>query len=98
HPGPTAPPDPPTDTTTTDTPAPDDTSTDTTVTDDTSTDTTGADDGGAEETAAPPNGHANNLPLNSGIQTGTVFNPVPYGEVPGNTPEVLILRPGSGRI
>jgi hypothetical protein len=23
---------------------------------------------------------------------------VPYGEVPGNTPEVLILRPGSGRI
>jgi hypothetical protein len=78
--------------------APDDTSTDTTVTDDTSTDTTGGDDGGAEEPAVDPNGNLNNLPLNSGIQTGTVFNPVPYGEVPGNTPQVLILRPGSGRI
>jgi hypothetical protein len=83
--------------TTTDTTATDDTTTDTTVTDDTSTDTTGADDG-AEEPTADPNGNINNLPLNSGIQTGTVFNPVPYGEVPGNTPEVLILRPGSGRI
>ena len=78
--------------------APDDTTTDTTATDDTSTDTTGADDGGAEAPAADPNGNINNLPLNSGIQTGTVFNPVPYGEVPGNTPQVLILRPGSGRI
>jgi hypothetical protein len=27
-----------------------------------------------------------------------VFNPTPYGEVPGNTPQVLIQRPGSGRI
>ena len=83
--------------------APDDTTTDTTSTDstapdDTSTDTTGGDDGGAEEPAADPNGNINNLPLNSGIQTGTVFNPVPYGEVPANTPQVLILRPGSGRI
>jgi hypothetical protein len=94
----TAPDDTTTDTTTTDSTATDDTSTDTTVTDDTSTDTTGADNGGAEEPAADPNGNINNLPLNSGIQTGTVFNPVPYGEVPGNTPEVLILRPGSGRI
>jgi hypothetical protein len=51
-----------------------------------------------EEPAADPNGNVNNLPLNSGIQTGTVFNPTPYGEVPGNTPQVLILRPGSGRI
>jgi hypothetical protein len=90
-------PDATTDTTTTDSTATDDTTTDTTVTDDTSTDTTGADDG-AEAPAADPNGNINNLPLNSGIQTGTVFNPVPYGEVPGNTPEVLILRPGSGRI
>jgi hypothetical protein len=93
---------PATDDTTTDTTAdngaPADTSTDTTATDDTSTDTTGADDGAAEEPAADPNGNVNNLPLNSGVQTGTVFNPVPYGEVPGNTPQVLILRPGSGRI
>jgi hypothetical protein len=83
--------------------APDDTTTDTTATnstapDDTTTDTTATDDGGAEAPAADPNGNINNLPLNSGIQTGTVFNPVPYGEVPGNTPQVLILRPGSGRI
>jgi len=94
----TAPDDTTTDTTATDSTAPDDTTTDTTATEDTSTDTTGADDGGAEEPAADPNGNINNLPLNSGIQTGTVFNPVPYGEVPGNTPQVLILRPGSGRI
>jgi hypothetical protein len=67
-------------------------STDTTAADDT-TDTTAADDQNAD-----PNGNINNLPLNSGIQTGTVFNPTPYGEVPGNTPQVLVLRPGSGRI
>jgi hypothetical protein len=75
---------------TTDTSAAD--STDTTAADDT-TDTTAADDQNAD-----PNGNINNLPLNSGIQTGTVFNPTPYGEVPGNTPQVLIQRPGSGRI
>ena len=63
-----------------------------------STDTTGADAGDGEDAAADPNGNINNLPLNSGIQTGTVFNPTPYGEVPGNTPQVLIQRPGSGRI
>jgi hypothetical protein len=67
------------------------------------TDTTGADAGdgegdGAEDPAADPNGNINDLPLNSGVQTGTVFNPTPYGEVPGNTPQVLVLRPGSGRI
>ena len=62
------------------------------------TTTTGAEDDGAEEPAADPNGNINNLPLNSGIQTGTVFNSVPYGEVPANTPQVLIQRPGSGRI
>jgi len=27
-----------------------------------------------------------------------VFNDTPYGEIPGNTPQVLITRPGSGRI
>jgi hypothetical protein len=102
------------DTDTTDSTAPADTSTDTTAapddgatgdTDSTdttgadSTDTTGADAGdGAEDPAADPNGNINNLPLNSGVQTGTVFNPTPYGEVPGNTPQVLVLRPGSGRI
>jgi hypothetical protein len=62
------------------------------------TTTTGGDADPAEEPAADPNGNINNLPLNSGIQTGTVFNPTPYGEVPGNTPQVLIQRPGSGRI
>jgi hypothetical protein len=62
------------------------------------TDTTAADADAGEEPAADPNGNINNLPLNSGIQTGTVFNPTPYGEVPGNTPQVLIQRPGSGRI
>jgi hypothetical protein len=62
------------------------------------TTTTGADADPAEEPAADPNGNINDLPLNSGIQTGTVFNPTPYGEVPGNTPQVLIQRPGSGRI
>jgi len=67
-------------------------STDTTAAADT-TDTTAADDQNAD-----PNGNINNLPLNSGIQTGTVFNDTPYGEVPGNTPQVLVLRPGSGRI
>jgi hypothetical protein len=84
--------------------APDDTTTDTTAADTTdttaadSTDTTGADDDGAEDPAADPNGNTNNLPLNSGVQTGTVFNTTPYGEIPGNTPQVLVLRPGSGRI
>jgi hypothetical protein len=87
--------------------APADTTPDTTVADPGSTDTTGADtattdttaaDNGGQDPAADPNGNINNLPLNSGIQTGTVFNPVPYGEVPGNTPQVLVLRPGSGRI
>jgi hypothetical protein len=83
---------------TTDTSADDTATTDTTEADDPdSTDTTAADDG-ADDPNADPNGNINNLPLNSGIQTGTVFNPVPYGEVPGNTPQVLILRPGSGRI
>ena len=79
--------------------ATDDTTTDTTAVDDpAATDTTAADADQGEDPAADPNGNINNLPLNSGVQTGTVFNPVPYGEVPGNTPQVLILRPGSGRI
>ena len=54
--------------------------------------------GSNEVGGGDPNGNINNLPLNSGIQTGTVFNETPYGEVPGNTPQVLIQRPGSGRI
>jgi hypothetical protein len=76
----------------------DDTTTTTEADDTATTDTTAADDGAGEDPAADPNGNINNLPLNSGIQTGTVFNSTPYGEVPGNTPQVLILRPGSGRI
>jgi hypothetical protein len=91
----------PASTDTTEAPAEDPASTDTTeapADDPASTDTTAADDGAAEDPAADANGNINDLPLNSGIQTGTVFNPVPYGEVPGNTPQVLIQRPGSGRI
>jgi hypothetical protein len=78
--------------------ATEDTTTDTTeAADDTATtDTAAADDGG--DAAVDPNGNINNFPLNNGIQTGTVFNSTPYGEVPGNTPQVLIQRPGSGRI
>jgi hypothetical protein len=83
--------------TTPDTTVADSGSTDTTGADTATTDTTAADDGGQDQ-AADPNGNINNLPLNSGIQTGTVFNSVPYGEIPGATPQVLVLRPGSGRI
>jgi hypothetical protein len=90
----TAPADTTTDTTAADDGAAD--TTDTTAAD--TTDTTGAQDDGAEDPAADPNGNINNLPLNSGVQTGTVFNTTPYGEIPGNTPQVLVLRPGSGRI
>jgi hypothetical protein len=87
-----------TDTTAGDSGATDDTSTDTTATDDTSTDTTGADNA-AQDPAADPNGNLNNLPLNNGEQPDQiVFNDVPYGEIPTATPQVLVLRPGSGRI
>jgi hypothetical protein len=72
---------------------------------DTSAPETSAPDTSAPETSAPdqggaqdPNGNINNLPLNNGSQVGTVFNPVPYGEIPADAPQVLILRPGSGRI
>jgi hypothetical protein len=95
-----APDDTATDDTATDDTATDDTATDDTATDDTATDDTATDDteADAEEPAADPNGNDKNLPLNSGVQTGTVFNPTPYGEVPAATPQVLVLRPGSGRI
>jgi hypothetical protein len=90
------------DTATSDTQADDtatsDTQADDTATSDTQADDTATSDTQADDPAADPNGNINNLPLNSGIQTGTVFNPTPYGEVPGNTPQVLIQRPGSGRI
>jgi hypothetical protein len=73
-------------------------STDTTEPSDT-TDTTGAD---VTTTTAPAgngdDGNINNLPLHDGTQKGGVFNPVPYGEIPANTPQVVIQRPGSGRI
>jgi hypothetical protein len=63
------------------------------------TDTTGAD---VTTTTAPAgngdDGNINNLPLHDGTQKGGVFNPVPYGEIPANTPLVVIQRPGSGRI
>ena len=78
-------------------------STDTTAAPDTTdpaaTDTTGAE---ATTTTAPAgngeDGNINNLPLHDGSQKGGVFNPVPYGEIPANTPQVAIQRPGSGRI
>jgi hypothetical protein len=83
---------------TTDTTAAPDTS-DPASTDTTATDTTGAD---ATTTTAPAgngdDGNINNLPLHDGSQKGGVFNPVPYGEIPANTPQVAIQRPGSGRI
>jgi hypothetical protein len=60
------------------------------------TTTTAADDGG--QGAGVDNSNFKNLDPNTGVQTGTVFNDTPYGEVPGNTPQVLITRPGSGRI
>jgi hypothetical protein len=88
----------PADDETTTTEAGDDETTTTEAGADEETTTTEAGDDGAEDPAADENGNINDLPLNSGIQTGTVFNPVPYGEIPGNTPQVLILRPGSGRI
>jgi hypothetical protein len=63
------------------------------------TDTTRAD---VTTTTAPAgngdDGNINNLPLHDGTQKGGVFNPVPYGEIPANTPLVVIQRPGSGRI
>jgi hypothetical protein len=72
--------------------------TDTTAPTDT-TDTTGVD---VTTTTAPAgngdDGNVNNLPLHDGSQKGNVFNPVPYGEIPQNTPQVVIQRPGSGRI
>src|SRR5919198_439470 len=69
-----------------DTTAPSD-STDTTAPD--STDTTVADD---------PTGNNKNLPVHDGTQKGNVFNPTPYGEIPGKSPEIVVLSPGSGRI
>jgi len=69
-----------------------DTTTPSDVTDTTGTDTTGAPAGNGED------GNINNLPLHDGTQQGGVFNPVPYGEIPANTPQVAIQRPGSGRV
>jgi hypothetical protein len=95
-------PDPSSDSTVPDATAPDDSAPDATAPDDTAPDDTAPDDTAPDDTGADPavdpNGNINNLPPNSGIQTGTVFNSVPYGEVPGATPQVLVLRPGSGRI
>jgi hypothetical protein len=82
------------DTTAVDTSAPDTTAPDTSAPDTSAPDTTAPDQGGAED----PNGNIHNLPLNNGSQVGTVFNPIPYGEIPADAPQVLILRPGSGRI
>ena len=90
----------PADTAAPETSAPTDTTPPETSTPDTTApDTTAPGDTGAQDPAAQdPNGNINNLPLNSGAQVGTVFNPVPYGEIPADAPQVLILRPGSGRI
>ena len=83
---------------TTDTTQPSDT-TDTTQPSDT-TDTTAGDTTTttAPDQQADPNGNINNLPLHDGTQKGNVFNPVPFGEIPQNTPQVVVERPGSGRV
>jgi hypothetical protein len=86
------------DTSAPDTSAPDTSAPDTSAPDTSAPDTTAPDDTGAQDPANDPNGNINNLPLNNGSQVGTVFNPVPYGEVPEDAPQVLIQRPGSGRI
>jgi hypothetical protein len=52
----------------------------------------------APGTTTASTGNVNNLPLHDGTQKGGIFNPVPYGEIPANTPQVVIQRPGSGRI
>jgi hypothetical protein len=83
------------DTTAPDTSAPDSSAPDTSAPDTSAPDTTAPDQGAAENDA---NGNINNLPENDGVQRGTVFNPVPYGEIPADAPQVVILRPGSGRI
>jgi hypothetical protein len=61
-------------------------------------DTTTTTAAGGGQGAAIDNSNFKDLDPNSGVQTGTVFNDTPYGEIPGNTPQVLIQRPGSGRI
>jgi hypothetical protein len=70
-----------------------------TTTGDTATTDTGAGVAPPEDPAADPNGNIKGLPLNNGQQPNEiVFNDVPYGEIPTATPQVLVLRPGSGRI
>jgi hypothetical protein len=82
---------------TTEDPAATDTSEDPAATD-TSEDPAATDTTEAADDAQDPNGNINDLPVHDGVQRGAVFNPTPYGEIPGNTPQVLIQRPGSGRI
>jgi hypothetical protein len=82
------------DTSAPDTSAPDTSAPDTSAPDTSAPDTSAPEGGGGQD----PNGNINNLPLNNGSQVGTVFNPIPYGEIPSDAPQVLILRPGSGRI
>jgi hypothetical protein len=82
------------DTSAPETSAPDTSAPDTSAPDTSAPDTSAPDQGRAQD----PNGNINNLPLNNGSQVGTVFNPIPYGEIPADAPQVLILRPGSGRI
>jgi hypothetical protein len=82
------------DTSAPDTSAPDTSAPETSAPETSAPDTSAPDQGGAQD----PNGNINNLPLNNGSQVGTVFNGVPYGEIPADAPQVLILRPGSGRI
>jgi hypothetical protein len=81
-----------------DTTAPGDTAPDTSAPDTSAPDTSAPDTTAEDPGANDPNGNINNLPLNNGSQVGTVFNEVPYGEIPADAPQVLIQRPGSGRI
>jgi len=82
------------DTSAPETSAPETSAPDTSAPETSAPETSAPDDPGADD----PNGNINNLPLNNGSQVGTVFNSVPYGEIPADAPQVLILRPGSGRI
>jgi hypothetical protein len=83
------------DTTTPDTSVPDTSAPDTSAPETSAPDTTAPEEGAGEQ---DPNGNINGLPENNGAQVGTVFNSVPYGEIPADAPQVVILRPGSGRI
>ena len=78
--------------------APDSSAPDSSAPDSSAPDTSNGDATTTTAAQQDPDGNINNLPVHDGTQKGGVFNPTPYGEIPVNSPEVLVLRPGSGRI